>query len=139
MRRPALLSLAAFALACAGEPSGPAESASTSTSSGGCFGCACSPELPCGEGLECTTDVCSIIDETGGDQTPPSACGWNPVTSWYDCGFQGEEPSGEFPRACPAGLTADVACPASLPFEGCCDGEGNVWYCDEGVVVTTSC
>jgi hypothetical protein len=138
VRSPVLLSLATFALACTSEPNAPAESATTGTTTG-CFGCACDPELPCGAGLECTANVCSIIDETGGDQSPPSTCGWNPGASWYDCGFEGADPDGDFPRACPMGLTADVACPTSLPFEGCCDAEGSVWYCEEGLVVMTNC
>ncbi len=136
------LLLLAAALACAGERSEVGDTATTTgTTTGpelGCFGCACGPELPCADGLECTHDVCSLIEETG-DEAPPSACGWNPAASWYDCGFQGGDPDGEFQRACPAKLEPDIACPASLPFEGCCDADGNVWYCDEGVVVATQC
>jgi hypothetical protein len=135
-RVPPLLLL--VALACAGERS---EVGDTSTSTGpepGCFGCSCTPDLPCADGLECTHGVCSLIEETG-DEAPPSACGWNPAASWYDCGFQGADPDGEFSRACPANLEPDTACPASLPFEGCCDAQGNVWYCEEGMVVSTQC
>ena len=134
MRHLALLLLPAFALACAAEPA----DISTTGPVVDCFGCACGPDLPCGEGLECVSNVCSLIEETG-DELPPSACGWNPIESWYDCGFQGEDPGGEFPRECPAGLTADTACPAALPSAGCCDDEGDVWYCEDGKVVATSC
>jgi hypothetical protein len=137
-RVPPLLLL--VALACAGERSEVGDT-STSTSTGpepGCFGCSCTPDLPCADGLECTHGVCSLIEETG-DEAPPSACGWNPAASWYDCGFQGADPDGEFSRACPANLEPDTACPASLPFEGCCDAQGNVWYCEEGMVVSTQC
>jgi hypothetical protein len=137
VRRLALLSLAAFVLACTNGPAGPGEPAATETT-GACFGCECSPEIPCGAGLECLNDVCSLIEETG-DESPPSACGWNAAEGWYDCGFVGADPNGEFPQACPDGLTADAPCPASLPFEGCCDAEGDVWYCEDGTVVTTSC
>jgi hypothetical protein len=125
-------------LGCAGERSEVGDGGTTTGPEPGCFGCACAPELPCGEGLECIHDVCSLIEETG-DEAPPSTCGWNPATSWYDCGFEGQDPDGDFPRACPIGIEPDTACPASLPFEGCCDAEGDVWYCDEGVVVTTHC
>jgi hypothetical protein len=133
-----VLSLALLALACAAEPAGP-DASETSGSTTACFGCACSAELPCGEGLECTNEVCSLIEETDDDPSPPSACGWNPAESWYDCGFSGEDPSGEFSQACPEGLTADAPCPAALSFRGCCDAAGDVWYCQGGVVVTAGC
>lgn len=138
VRRLALLSLAVLALACASEPTGPGEPATTGTTTGACFGCACTSETPCAAGLECMNDVCSLIEETG-DELPPSTCGWNPAAGWYDCGFSGSDPKGEFPQACAAGLTAGEPCPDVLPFEGCCDVESNVWYCEDGVVVTTSC
>jgi hypothetical protein len=125
------------ALACAGERTDVVDT-STTAPEPGCFGCSCSDDLPCADGLECTHSVCSLIEETG-DEAPPSACGWNPATSWYDCGFEGEDPDGDFPRACPTGIEPDTTCPASLPFEGCCDAEGNVWYCSEAAVVMTQC
>jgi hypothetical protein len=134
---PTLLLLTA--LACAGERSEVGDSGTSTTGpEPGCFGCACALELPCGDGLECTHGDCSLIEETG-DEAPPSACGWNPAASWYDCGFEGTDPDGEFARECPGDLEPDAACPTSLPFEGCCDMDGNVWYCDEGAVVNTPC
>jgi hypothetical protein len=134
-RTPPLLLL--VVLACAGER-GELGDTSTTGPEPGCFGCSCAEDRPCAQDLECTHNVCSLIDETGGE-APPSACGWNPAAAWYDCGFEGEDPSGEFSRACSAEFEPDAACPASLPFEGCCDAQGNVWYCKEGVVVTTQC
>lgn len=106
----------------------------------GRFGCTCNDGNSCVTGLECVDGVCELLDEAAetGD-TPPSACGWNRGAQWYDCGFVGSDPSGEFPRLCPAGLAAGTPCPPALPFEGCCDGDGNVWYCDEGRVINTSC
>jgi hypothetical protein len=139
VRRISLL-LLTFALGCAGERSEVGDTSATGPEAG-CFGCSCDDDRPCADGLECTQSVCSLIEETGSDEgTPPSACGWNPAESWYDCGFQGEDPTREFPRACPTDAEPHAPCPAALSFEGCCDPQGDVWYCDEeGRVVMTHC
>ena len=30
-----------------------------------------------------------------------NGCGWNPTSDYYECGYTGEDPSGQFPRECP--------------------------------------
>ncbi len=33
----------------------------------------------------------------------PQSCGWDPTNKYYDCGFYGADPSGEYPINCPEG------------------------------------
>jgi hypothetical protein len=53
-------------------------------------------------------------------------CGWNPDGPYYDCGFEGVDPGGNFPLECPRNL---------VEGDPCCDANGNNWYCAEGEVV----
>jgi hypothetical protein len=72
-------------------------------------------------------------DATGdGDGEPAGMCGWieDPPPAGYYCGGDGEDPSGTNPLACPDGLVADEAC-GTVTGIGCCDAEGNNWYCGE--------
>ena len=69
-----------------------------------------------------------------GDGDPGPACGWfeDPDQPGYYCGGEGEDPSGTFPSACPAGLVDGDTCETTgLTGAGCCDAEGNNWYCVE--------
>ncbi len=81
-------------------------------------------------------------DATTGDATTgtPGAngCGWGPipnndeVPNGYQCGFEGEDPEGTHPIACPdsSTLQAGLDCnEAGVTAEGCCDANGDVWYC----------
>ena len=71
------------------------------------------------------------------------SCGWDPMNAYYDCGFSGEDP--DYPIECPEGLVEGAPCDEfMLTGEGCCDAEGNNWYCgvgmnDENYVVFTEC
>jgi hypothetical protein len=65
-----------------------------------------------------------------GDGDPGGNCGWNPGSEWYECGGQGSDPSGTNPYACPPGLIEGAACGA-VGYEGCCDANGDNWYCGE--------
>lgn len=82
-------------------------------------------------------------DETGGT----AACGWGAtqdpeVPEGYVCGGDGEDPEEMFPIACPEGLEEGMRC-EGLTGVGCCDEEGNVWFCwEEGgnqTVVKEAC
>ncbi len=66
-----------------------------------------------------------------GDGDLPSSCGWfeDPDFPGYYCGGSGEDPNGA-PIACPPNLVDGGPC-GSLTGEGCCDGEGNNWYCGQ--------
>jgi hypothetical protein len=85
-----------------------------------------------------TTDE-TTADTTADDTTdtgPAGMCGWNADGPYYDCGFEGADPGGTFPLECPDGLTEGAPCADSgLTGEGCCDANGDNWYCAEGEVV----
>lgn len=65
------------------------------------------------------------------------ACGWGVtgdtgVEEGYVCGGDGADPNGMFPMGCPEGVTLEVGgeC-GTIEGPGCCDAEGNVWYCGD--------
>ena len=69
-----------------------------------------------------------------GDPTgdPIGQCGWDPNNLYYECGFDGSDPEGTFPYACPPGLIEGDVC-GEVTGEGCCDAAGDNWYCgDDG-------
>jgi hypothetical protein len=74
-------------------------------------------------------DETTAADETG---DAPS-CGWGliddpMVDEGYLCGGEGEDPSDRYPIECPEGLEEGAEC-GELTGVGCCDAEGNVWFC----------
>lgn len=61
---------------------------------------------------------------------PSGPCGWGKFGG-YQCGGQGADPDGKHPMACPADIQQEQAC--ILTAAGCCDADGNAWYCrDDG-------
>jgi hypothetical protein len=66
-----------------------------------------------------------------GDGDGDALCGWNPdgVPPGYYCGFMGEDPGGT-PIGCPDGLVDGAEC-GEVTGSGCCDADGNNWYCGE--------
>lgn len=95
-----------------------------------------------------TTDAPTSSTSVGSSSTGSSTgggsamCGWDPGNMYYDCGFEGEDPSGTIPLGCPEGLVEGEAC-GSVPGEGCCDANGDNWYCgDDGgaqILVKVGC
>lgn len=85
--------------------------------------------------------------DCGANPAPYNQCGWNLTKGYYDCGGDGADPSGAASPFCPA-LQTDVvsadASPeckvgtlvaqdcASVPWEGCCDGAGALYFCEAG-------
>jgi hypothetical protein len=73
-------------------------------------------------------------DDTGADETgSPASCGWGPtndpeVPEGYVCGGDGEDPDNRWGIECPEGLEEDAEC-GELTGVGCCDADGNVWFC----------
>ncbi len=53
---------------------------------------------------------------------------------WYDCGGEGPGPDDK-PMACPEDLEHG-SMPCGLPREGCCDTQGNAWWCEVGGATT---
>lgn len=85
-----------------------------------------------------STSSASTSSTTGGG----AMCGWNVDMMYYDCGFEGEDPSATFPIDCPDGLVEGDPCGA-VKGEGCCDASGNNWYCGDNMgvqeLVTVPC
>jgi len=74
---------------------------------------------------------------SGGSTT--GQCGWSAENQWYECGSLGSDPGGTEPSQCPEGLSPSTDCGA-LTGVGCCDQDGNNWYCnDSGIVVREEC
>ncbi|MCY1054540.1 hypothetical protein [Nannocystis sp. SCPEA4] len=72
------------------------------------------------------TSTSTTSTTTGG----AGVCGWSPDDSYYTCNFEGEDPDGMYPIACPANLVEGEPCTnTGLTGEGCCDANGDNWYC----------
>jgi hypothetical protein len=70
-----------------------------------------------------------------GDAALPMNCGWFAEGSppGYYCDAMGEDPDGVVPIACPSGLVENDPC-GSITGAGCCDANGDNWYCaDDGM------
>jgi hypothetical protein len=133
----------------------------------GSFGCACDDAGQCVEGLACIDGECAFDNscvpgtencecdngmcEAGFEcvdnlcepaSFPPGPypnCGWNPETMWNMCGFTDENPA--FPVMCPpeTELAAGQPCPQGFTVEGCCDLNGNNWWCEGGTTAFENC
>ncbi len=114
---------------------------------------ACNPgELRCSDGVmlvcnasgsdfemgeTCSTHAC--LDD-GTCLPAPQNCGWDPANAYYNCGFQGVAPGDGAPIACPEGLIEDDACSETgLTDIGCCDANGDNWFCSDGTVARLEC
>ena len=93
-------------------------------------------------------------DGTGTAETGSSStCGWGPtgetdVSEGYICGGDGADPNGTYDIDCPADLVAGDPCGEAVTGIGCCDANGDVWFCqdpdgpdgpEEPVLVTEDC
>ena len=77
-----------------------------------------------------------VADTTDATTGPGAMCGWDANSGWYDCGFEGEDPEGTNPIGCPDGLVDGDPCEnTGLTDVGCCDANGDNWYCAQGNVV----
>ena len=77
------------------------------------------------------TAASTAADDTAG----MAVCGWGStgdeaVPEGYVCGGDGEDPSGVLPLLCPEAIELQVggAC-GSITGQGCCDAQGNAWFC----------
>ena len=91
-----------------------------------------------------TTSGCVLVDydddhheytqdeDDSDEDNAPIGCGWGTVDdepeSVYTCGGEGEDPSGTQAYACPQDLKVGAAC-GDVTGVGCCDTDGNNWYC----------
>ncbi len=67
-------------------------------------------------------------------------CGWFADAGYYECTYEGTDPGGT-PIECPPGLVEGDACDTTgLTGAGCCDANGDNWYCtQEGTVFFNDC
>jgi hypothetical protein len=68
-------------------------------------------------------------DSGDGDGDPQTSCGWDGV-QYYICGGSGSDPGGTNPIECPPGLVENAPC-GELTGAGCCDDNGDNWFCGE--------
>lgn len=74
-------------------------------------------------------DPTTTGDGDGDGDLPPN-CGWDGGNGYYACGSQGEDPRGINPIECPGGLVEGDPCDTVRGI-GCCDQNGDNWYCTE--------
>jgi hypothetical protein len=86
-------------------------------------------------GTATATEASTAADDTAG----AGVCGWGPtgdeaVPEGYVCGGDGEDPRGMFPMLCPEAIDLQVGADcSSIEGTGCCDAQGNAWFCgDDG-------
>lgn len=66
-----------------------------------------------------------------GDTLISAQCGWFEGGPYYECGYEGADPGGT-PFACPPGLVdGDPCTDTGITGQGCCDANGDNWYCGE--------
>lgn len=128
------------------DSSGDSSNATTNNSANDSSGSA-----PATSTSEANTDTAAPGDSTAAGETSSAggACGWGEtndpeVPEGYICGGDGADPSKTFPMGCPAEATLEVGADcAGIEGPGCCDAEGNVWFCgDDGsgpALVRTEC
>jgi hypothetical protein len=97
----------------------------------GSAGCSCDGGA-CDEGLECIDGACWGV-------SPYPDCGWDAGNGWNACGQTIEDPA--HPVMCPdeAALVAGEPCPAGLDIIGCCDSNGDNWWCEGGAIAFDDC
>lgn len=67
-------------------------------------------------------------------------CGWDLNSEYYACGFQGEDPSGVFPIACPQNLPQrGDRCDGQIDGYGCCAPNGDNYYCSQVGIIIDPC
>jgi len=79
---------------------------------------------------------------------PYDQCGWSVAKGYYDCGGIGQDPTGEYGFYCPNiepdvktdsaetqfckhGTLVEFGC-QDIPWEGCCNEEGVLFFCEKG-------
>jgi hypothetical protein len=86
------------------------------------------------------TSESSGADGTAGSTSGGASgtCGWDDLEAYYACGLSGADPSGQVPIDCPEGLVEGGPC-TGLDLIGCCDANGDNWYCEGEVAVFDDC
>lgn len=120
----------------------------TTTTDGGTDDATTTTDTTTDATTDATTDGTTAEDDIGTDTAAETtdggpACGWNPdgMPAGYYCGFEGVDPGGTNPIECPEGLVEGDPCATTgLTGEGCCDAEGNNWFCaGEDLVFLEAC
>jgi hypothetical protein len=89
-------------------------------------------------GTAATESSGTATESTAADDTAGGGvCGWGPtgdeaVPEGYVCGGDGDDPSGVVPRLCPDAVDLQVGGSCSgIEGIGCCDVQGNAWFCGD--------
>jgi hypothetical protein len=101
----------------------------------GTLDCECD-DGTCMAGLECVDGMCEQPDLPPG---PFENCGWDADNGWNACGFSVENP--QFPVECAdeSVLITGEVCPRGVTIAGCCDTNGDNWWCEGGVIAYDDC
>jgi MYXO-CTERM domain-containing protein len=89
--------------------------------------------------------------DCGSNLAPYDQCGWNLAKGYYDCGGEGGDPSGAASPFCPTlqidVVVDDLVAPEckvgtlvaegceTIPWEGCCDDGGALFFCEAGTLL----
>ncbi|MFV8752644.1 hypothetical protein ACNOYE_19015 [Nannocystaceae bacterium ST9] len=125
-------------------------SSETSSCMPGMLDCPCDAGS-CEAGLICVDDTC--VDDAGTDTTdstdstdtgePLHNCGWISRKNYYFCGGDlSEDPSMLHARDCSEfvfPMVEGAACGPELDYVGCCDANGDAWYCLEDFIEYEVC
>ncbi|MBK8262391.1 MAG: hypothetical protein IPK80_13780 [Nannocystis sp.] len=96
-----------------------------------------------GESTTAAPETSSTTDDST-TAAPASGCGWNPSEMYYDCGPNGipgeMDPEGEAPLNCPENQKLEEGQPCGpITNLGCCDPNGDVWFCEDAMLLTQIC
>jgi hypothetical protein len=88
---------------------------------------------------ESSSSAETTVDTSADTSTgTPINCGWGELAEeddfdfGYKCEGEGEDPDGMVAYACPADLTEGGDCEeAGITGQGCCDADGNAWFCQD--------
>lgn len=82
--------------------------------------------------------LCGASEPDPDPAPSPAACGFDTEYGYYLCGIQGADPSGTYSTACPANLEQGAPC-EDVTYVGCCDANGDNWYCLDNALVKEFC
>jgi hypothetical protein len=94
------------------------------------------------ETSETDTDAgTTVADTTGTDTDAAGACGWDAASMFYSCGFEGEDPDGNFPLECPVEPVAGDPCTKDGEINGigCCYMGANAYCLEDGTIAIETC
>jgi hypothetical protein len=92
------------------------------------------------DSTDSTTD--DSTDDTTDTEDAKHVCGWDVRDEYYWCGSVGVDPSNEYPISCEEigfPMVPGAPCEEKLGYVGCCDANGDAWYCYEELLEYEIC